>query len=42
MKRIVLVIEYRGTAYVGWQVQPNGISVQQVIGEAIKSLPAKR
>ena len=38
MKRIVLVIEYRGTNYVGWQVQPNGVSVQSVLGEAVKRL----
>lgn len=30
-----LVIEYDGTQYVGWQRQPNGVSVQQVIEEAL-------
>ncbi len=38
MKRIVLVIEYRGTNYVGWQVQPNGVSVQEVLRAALKKL----
>ena len=38
MKRIVLIIEYDGTNYVGWQIQPNGIAVQQVIGNALKNL----
>ncbi len=38
MRRIVLIIEYRGTAYVGWQVQPNGVSVQEVICGAIERL----
>ena len=38
MKRIVLIIEYDGTSYVGWQIQPNGIAVQQVIGNALKSI----
>ena len=38
MKRIVLIIEYDGTNYVGWQIQPNGIAVQQVIGNALKSI----
>lgn len=35
MRRIVLIIEYDGTDYVGWQVQPNGISVQEVLGRAL-------
>ena len=38
MKRIVLIIEYDGTNYVGWQIQPNGIAVQQIIGNALKSI----
>lgn len=38
MKRIVLIIEYLGTNYVGWQVQPNGVSVQELIGAALKKL----
>ena len=29
--RIVLKIEYDGTDYCGWQVQPNGLSVQEVL-----------
>ncbi len=35
MRRIRLVIEYDGTAYVGWQVQPNGVSIQQKLNEAL-------
>lgn len=31
MRRIRLIIEYDGTNYVGWQTQPNGLAVQQVI-----------
>ncbi len=35
MKRFLkLTIAYDGTDYVGWQVQPNGISVQQRLEEA--------
>lgn len=30
-RRIALAIEYDGTSYAGWQIQPNGISVQQVL-----------
>lgn len=35
--RVVLVIEYDGTNYCGWQVQPNGVSVQQVMENAFKT-----
>jgi tRNA pseudouridine38-40 synthase len=38
MRQIKLVIEYDGTAYCGWQVQPNGISIQQVVEEALVKL----
>ena len=33
-----LVIAYDGTDYVGWQVQKNGISVQQRVNEAVSDL----
>lgn len=36
--RYFLEIAYRGTSYVGWQVQPNGISVQQKIDEALSTI----
>ena len=35
MKRILLTVEYDGTAYAGWQRQINGIAVQQVLEEAL-------
>ncbi len=35
--RIALVIEYDGTNYCGWQVQKNGVSVQQKLEEALES-----
>lgn len=35
MTRYLLTISYFGADFCGWQVQPNGISVQQVLGEAI-------
>ena len=35
MKRIKLTIEYKGTAYSGWQRQKNGVGVQQVVEEAL-------
>lgn len=38
MRTIRLTIEYDGTAYSGWQRQPNGLAVQQVIEEALCQL----
>ena len=42
LPRIVLIIEYDGKDYVGWQVQPNGIAVQQVLGEALFKLTGEK
>jgi tRNA pseudouridine38-40 synthase len=38
MRNILLTIEYDGTSYSGWQVQPNGLSIQQVMEEALERL----
>ncbi len=38
MVRVVLTVAYDGSAYVGWQCQPNGISIQQRLEEAIEDL----
>lgn len=38
MKKILLRLSYLGTNYCGYQVQPNGISVQQRLNEAAKAL----
>lgn len=38
MKRIKLIISYDGTNYCGWQIQNNGITVEQVINEALTDL----
>ncbi|MCM2356761.1 MAG: tRNA pseudouridine(38-40) synthase TruA [Geobacteraceae bacterium] len=35
MRNIKLIIEYDGTSYAGWQIQPNGLTIQQVIEEAL-------
>ncbi len=37
MRRILLSVEYDGTAYAGWQRQSNGLAVQQVLEEALFS-----
>lgn len=42
MKRMLLTISYDGTAYHGWQVQPNGITVQQTLQDALERLLGER
>ena len=37
MKRILLTVEYDGSAYAGWQRQINGLAVQQVLEEVLAS-----
>ena len=36
--KILLKIAYLGTAYCGYQVQPNGVTVQQKLNEAAKAV----
>ena len=42
MKRMLLTISYDGTAYCGWQVQPNGITVQETLQNALLKLTGER
>lgn len=37
-RNIQLIIEYDGTNYCGWQVQKNGVSVQEVLNKAIQRI----
>lgn len=36
--RVLLKISYLGTNYHGWQVQPNGITIQEVLQDALEKL----
>ena len=36
--RYFISLAYDGTAYHGWQVQPNGTSVQEVLEHALSTL----
>jgi tRNA pseudouridine38-40 synthase len=42
MPRYKLVVEYDGTPFNGWQYQTNGLSVQQVIEEAIERFSGEK
>ena len=37
-KRVRLVVAYDGTAYCGWQLQPNGITVEEVLNRELSRL----
>lgn len=38
MKRVKLIVAYDGTNYCGWQVQPNGITVEEVLNHHLSEL----
>lgn len=38
MRNIKLVIEYDGTHYHGWQIQPNAVSIQETIEDRLKKI----
>lgn len=38
MKRIKLTVAYDGTNYCGWQVQPNGITIEEVLNKKLSKL----
>lgn len=38
MKRVRLIVAYDGTNYCGWQIQINGITIEEVLNKALKDL----
>lgn len=38
MKRVKLIVAYDGTNYKGWQVQPNGITIEEVLNRELSRL----
>lgn len=38
MKRVRLIVAYDGTNYCGWQIQPNGITVEEVLNKHLSEL----
>lgn len=41
MKRIRLTVAYDGTDYCGWQVQPNGVTIEEMLNRAIRKLTSE-
>ena len=42
MSRLLFAVKYDGGSYHGWQVQPNGVTVQQTVQDALESVLGKR
>lgn len=38
MRRIKLTVAYDGTNYCGWQIQPNGITIEEVLNQKLSRL----
>lgn len=38
MKRVKLVVAYDGTNYRGWQLQPNGVTIEEMLNQALTEL----
>ena len=38
MKRVRIVVAYDGTNYCGWQIQPNGITIEEVLNQKLSRL----
>ena len=38
MKRIMITVAYDGTAYHGWQIQPNGVTIEEKLNQALCDL----
>lgn len=38
MRRIKLTVAYDGTNYCGWQIQPNGITIEEVLNKKLSAL----
>lgn len=38
MKRIKLTVAYDGTGYCGWQLQPNGVTIEEILNKTLSEL----
>lgn len=42
MRKFRILIEYEGTRYNGWQIQPNGLGIQEVLQSKLKKITKKK
>ncbi len=42
MRNLLLTLRFDGSAFHGWQVQPNGVTVQQALGDAVERVTGSR
>ena len=42
MARLMMTLRYDGTAYHGWQVQPNAVTVQELLQDAVQKVTGTR
>ena len=42
MKRVKLTIAYDGTNYCGWQIQPNGITIEEVLNRKLSEMTGEQ
>lgn len=38
MRRVRLIVAYDGTGYCGWQIQPNGITIEEILNDRISRI----
>lgn len=38
MKRVKLTVAYDGTGYCGWQLQPNGVTIEEILNKTLSDL----
>ena len=38
MKRVKMIVAYDGTNYCGWQVQPNGVTIEEMLNKNLSEL----
>jgi tRNA pseudouridine38-40 synthase len=38
MKRVMLIVAYDGTNYAGWQIQPNAVTIEEVLNRTLSEL----
>lgn len=41
-RKFKLIIEYEGTQYHGWQVQPNGVTIQEVLQDCLSKITGEK